>query len=78
MKDTPQPPKTAAAQVLSRLEEIIPDGYTLRVKLIDNRNGAMGSATKQLTIVDLGDNPALVTLAGTLVETAHKSLDILD
>lgn len=74
----PHPATPAAAKVLRRLEEIIPDGYTLRVELIDNRNGAIGGGSKQLTIVDLGDNPELVRLAGVLVEIAHKSLDIRD
>lgn len=74
----PHPASPSAAKVLRRAEEIIPDGYTMRVELIDNRTGAIGGGSKQLTIVDLGDNPELVRLAGVLVEIAHKSLDIRD
>jgi hypothetical protein len=59
-------------------EPIILDGYTLYVELYDNRTHERGSKSEQLTIVDLGDNPALVKLAGTLAEAAHENLKALD
>ncbi len=64
--------------VVNEPEPIIIDGYTLYVELYDNRTGERGSKSKQLTIVDLGDNPELVRLAGTLAEAAHENLKALD
>jgi hypothetical protein len=76
--DTTGLPRETALDQAAKPEPIILDGYTLYVELYDNRTHERGSQSEQLTIVDLGDNPALVKLAGTLAEAAHENLKSLD